>query len=771
MNHPPRVMPGGIARGLVLCLLAVLWPGLAGAVTVHQIRVENLGSDPIDEPSVLSFTRVRVGDEFNRTAVNRDVKALEKSGRYSFVSAHGEMTPDGVVVVYRVQTRPRLAGPVRVVGGKYYDASKIRKWMAVEPGDPIDDAILAVATQKAAVEYRKSYFPDVAFAWDIEPGDEPGTASATVRVTEGRRAKIRRIDFTGNDAVSRKTLRKTMKQRPINFFSWLTKAGRFSPDELETDREALRLLYLNKGFLDAHVEEPDVQPVGRNGVTIRVPIREGRPYRVGHVAVEGVTLFPPAEVASQVELKPGDLASMQSIERSGQNIKDFYGSRGYIRTYVRNRLSADPETGQVRIEYRVTEGKLAYIRNVRISGNHKTKDKVIRREMIVYPGDVYNEPRVKRSERRVFNLGYFESVYSLPEETPEPTEYDVHLQVAEKKTGQLVVGAGFSSVDNLVGFVELSQGNFDIKGWPYFTGGGQKLKLRAQLGSSRRDAEITFIEPWFLDRRLEFSTSLFTHDRGYLSDEYDQRNTGGSVSLGKPLDGFNRVRLTYSLQEYKIYDVDEDASQTIKDEEGSRIKSAMTLELIHNSRDRSYAPTRGTKASVGVTLAGGPLAGETDLYSLEGNVSHLIPLWFSHIFSLRGQVAVVDEYGDADRVPIFDRLFLGGARSLRGFKYRDVGPKDEFGEPIGGKSSIFGSAEYTVPLAARVRLAVFYDIGMVYEDAYEFDLGDYNSDFGFGVRFDIPQFPLHLDYAWPLEADEFNDRSSGRFNFLLGYLF
>ena len=378
---------------------------------------------------------------------------------------------------------------------------------------------------------------------------------------------------------------------------------------------------------------------------------------------------------------------------------------------------------------------------------------------------------MRASEARLRNTGFFDYVNSTPRPTPKADHYDVVYEVNEQRTGQFVVGAGFSSIDDVIGFVEVQQGNFDLGAFPRFTGGGQKLKARFTLGTSRRDWQLSFVEPWFLDRKLSLGLDLFQHDRRFLSDEYDQRNTGGSITLGKKLIGPLRGNLKYTLQEIEVDNIDETASDLIKIEEGSRSKSSVTPEIIYDTRDNVFIPTRGNRSELATTVAGGPFGGETDLYEVAIRSSQYWPLMWDHVLSLRVRAASVEEYNDADRVPIFDRLFLGGARSLRGFKFREVGPKDETGEPIGGKSSGFASLEYTVPLIEKIRWAGFYDAGFVNVDAWDFSFSDYNSDVGTGLRLDIPGFPLQLDYAWPLEADEVNDSSSGRFNFLIGYLF
>ncbi|MFH0878981.1 MAG: outer membrane protein assembly factor BamA, partial [Lentisphaerota bacterium] len=513
-------------------------------------------------------------------------------------------------------------------------------------------------------------------------------------------------------------------------------------------------------------------------VDIVIQIDEGKPYRLNDITLEGTKVFSNAQVRQSIRLKPGEVASWGLIQKASQSIRDFYGSRGYIRTDVNAEVEDDAALGTADVQYHVTEGSLAYINNIDIRGNTRTKDKVIRRELAVYPGEIYNEVKVRTSENRLRNLGYFSYVNSMSEGTLISNQYDLVLDVEEQKTGQFMVGAGFSSIDSILGFVELSQGNFDLFGWPYFTGGGQKVKLRTQFGTERTDYELSFVEPWFLNRRLSLGLDLYHHDSRFLSDEYDQRNTGGSITLGKPLTSFDRLNLTYGLEEIQVLNVSSNASELIKQEEGNRTKSYTTLEVVHDSRNNSFIPTRGNRSSISGTLAGGPLGGNTDLYGFQGRLSQFVSPWFDHVINLRGWAATVEEYGDSDRVPIFDRLFLGGARTVRAFAFRDVGPKDDTGEPIGGRSALYGTVEYTIPLAEKFRAAVFYDVGVVWEDTFAKSqsavyVGDgaVNSGVGLGVRLDFPGFPIQLDYSWPIDADIYNDRSSGRFSFWIGYTY
>lgn len=737
---------------------------------VKEVRVKGRGPYPVDEQSVLAFTSLKPGDELSALAVSRDIKALEKTGRFTFISSEVESIRGGIVVTFIIESKARIR-KLEIFGADELGNRKVRELLEVGVGDLVDEATLAVRAQNVTETYYKKYFPDAKLTWEIKQNGDQGAADVRVKVDEGKRASVKRITFSGNQTIKSRQLKKVMKQRTTSWLSFITGSGTYNSDDLEMDVEALKGEYRNQGFLDASAGEPTVNYIGRRELEVVIPIKEGKLYSVRTIDVRGIKLFPQVDVAKSISIKSGNVASVSEMERTSQAIRDYYGSRGYIRSMVNYTLSSDPAKALVDVNYEVVEGKLAYIRNIFVRGNTRTKDKVIRRELAVYPGEIFNEVKVRTSERRLRNLGYFSQVSSVPESTVDPEKYDLSIEVEEQKTGQFIVGAGFSSVDDLIGFVELSQGNFDIKNWPYFTGGGQKMKLRTQMGTKRTDYELSFVEPWFLNRRLSLGMGLFQHDSRYYSSEYDQRNTGGNISLGKAISTYNRVNLIYGLEEIRINNVSTNASEIIKQEEGTRLKSSMTLELVHDSRDSVFVPTRGNRSTLSATVAGGPLGADTDLYGFQARSSQHWPVWFDHVFNLRGWMAVVEEYGDSERVPIFDRLFLGGARTVRGFKYREVGPKDEDGEPVGGRSALYGTAEYSIPLAEKVRLATFYDIGMVWEPAYEYSLSGLNSAAGIGLRLDFPGFPIQLDYAWPLETDEFNDRDSGRFSFWLGYVY
>ena len=769
-----RSKPWKTGVALLFLAIGLLPAGVRAAEDIiKEITVERLGGGTVESGSVLAFVSAKVGEEINRNVISKDVKSLQKSGRFSYVETKVVRVPGGYTLTFVVGPKLRIRR-LEITGAEYLGNKKVRDLLELGAGDIADDATLATHALKVYESYHKKYFPDAKLTWTITPVSGQEVADVKVQAQEGARASVKEINFTGNEQVSARQLRSAMKQQRWWWLSFITDDGTYNPDDVATDREALRHAYLDRGYLDIEVSELTVRPAGKKSLAIDVLITEGKLYHVGTVGLVGVTRFPEKDLLAVMRLRTGALAAVTNFDRDAQIIRDYYGARGYIRTGVDVNINTDTNRHTADIVFAVREGQLSYIRNIRIRGNTRTKDKVIRRELTVNPGEIYNEVRVRTSQNRLRNMGYFKFVDIEPLSTAKTNEYDLAVDVEEDRTGQFMVGAGFSSIDNLTGFAELSQGNFDLFGWPYFTGGGQKLKLRVQAGSTMRDVDISFVEPYFLDRRLSFGVDLYQHDSFYYSTEYNQKDTGGKLTLGQPVDlWFSRLNYIYALDAFNIYDIVTNASPLIQAEAGARLKSSFTLELVHDSRDKVFVPTSGNRTTFSAQLAGGPLGGDTDEYGFQGRAAQYFPVWFDHVIQLRGQMAFVDSYNGSDHVPLFDRLFLGGPYTLRAFKYRNVGPTDGTPnyEPVGGLSMAFASAEYTIPIVEKVRIAGFSDVGMVWSDPFYVTLHHLNSDWGLGIRLDFPGFPIQLDYAFPIHADDYNDSPSGRFSFSIGYVY
>ena len=527
-------------------------------------------------------------------------------------------------------------------------------------------------------------------------------------------------------------------------------------------------------------------PPKKREIELTIRLYEGPQYLAGKYSVEGNTVFPSDEILGVCSLKEGKAFDPFALERDRMAVYDKYGERGYIDAVVNVERKPGEKPTVLDVGYTVAENQQIRIGKIEITGNLITKDKVIRREIVVNPGETFDMRRVRLSVRRLKNLNYFgdpvnpaaEGVLAYDRPTDVEGVRDLVIEVKERPTGRLWFGGGVSSVYEVFGTVEITQSNFDWKRWrsPLLRGAGQKARLKTLVGTKRTDFIFSFTEPWLFDRPLSFGLDVFRMDRRYLSRRhfYEQTNTGFDLKLFTRVAPATRAGVIYKLERVDL-DVNEDASETIKKEEGKKTISSLEFQTVRDTTDSYLMPTRGMRASGSWQVAGGFLGSDEEFYKHEYGVTQYVRLYKDkHILRLLGRVSFAEEFGDSEDVPIFERYFLGGPATVRGFRYREVGPKDELGEPIGGKSSLLLSAEYDYPIIGPLRGAVFYDTGNVWYDSYEIDLSDLRAGTGLGVRIIIPfmgaPVPINLDYGWPIDRDEWTSKG-GRFHFSMGFNF
>jgi outer membrane protein insertion porin family len=442
---------------------------------------------------------------------------------------------------------------------------------------------------------------------------------------------------------------------------------------------------------------------------------------------------------------------------------------------------ANVDSGKIDILYQITEHSQSYVEQIIIQGNNRTKDKVIRRELANKPGELYDSVQAQQSQKRLENLQYFDKVDISPQDTTVPNRKNMVVTVEEKRTGSITFGAGFSSVDSLLGFVEITQGNFDLFNFPYFTGGGEKFRVRLQYGIDRQDLEVEFKEPWFLEQRLALGYNLFFHNYDYNDNssftgtgetEYNQENYGASVSVARGFGQFWAGSITYTIQQFDLYDFATNSSPQLLMEQGERSDSSITLGMSYDTRDSVLLTRHGTHADFSAEFAGGPLLGQTNIYKFQADAQHYILLPYDMILTIAGATGVADYYGNSTEVPLYDRFFIGGSRSVRGFSNRDIGPVDYNGQPLGGDTMAYTNLELTFPIMDRVRGAIFNDAGFLdarpfhYTAAWE----ELDAAAGVGIRLNLPIGPLRLDYGIPYKDQGYN-HSTGKFSFDVGYQF
>ncbi|MEY2488670.1 MAG: outer membrane protein insertion porin family [Verrucomicrobiota bacterium] len=770
---------GSIRRPATSILLAIALAFLGGVLAYGQtasnqqgppiiksVEIQYVGPQTISKERVTAQIRTRPGQPYSESLAEQDIRALYATGAVQNVRMFAEPEGDGVKVMVVLQTRS-LVNEIEINGAERVSAKILRKRIDLKINGPLSEEELEKGRQKIIDTYQAKGFTNIDVKFHIDTDETRGTSRVIYTINEGEKGTISAIRFEGNTKFRDRILRKQMKTKGRTLYSFIDKSGRLDETQLEQDINSVREWYQDHGYIDVEVKEVRRERT-KGKMTIVVVLAEGPQYHVGKLTIAGTKVTSAEKVRALLKMKEGSVYSPKQVREDSKKIADAYGSGGYVDLQVTPQGVPAGQT-TIDVKYTIEEGNPSFVQRINIIGNSRTKDKVIRREVLIAPGDVFNSVRVETTKKRLDNLGYFSKVETYPEDTGVTGRKDLIIQVEEKRTGSLNFGAGFSTVDNLVGFIEMTQGNFDLLNWPNFTGGGQKFRTRIQYGTSRKDFNLSLTEPYFLDRRLSLGGQLFYSEADYLSSIYAQRNYGFSIDARKGIGPFAAVSLQYRLDTTELFNVSSSASNAIRIEEGKVTKSQLTPAIIFDTRDNPFLSRRGTRVLFSPYLAGGFLGGDTQIYGFSLEAAQFFHLWKDTILQLQGAIGAVDTWGSGDRVRIFDRLFLGGSNDLRGFDFRDVSPRDINGEPLGGQSLARFTIEYTVPIIEKARAAVFYDTGYVNAEPWNFNTNHIVSDIGIGLRLDLPIGPIRIDYGIPIQKDV--NKGNGKFNFNVGYQF
>jgi len=782
-----------IFRPALVCAFALLslFSGVSAqdfeGKTISRVIIRYRGEKTVNEDLLRNQMLSKAGATYRSENLDKDIASLYESGLVDDVSFFAEAAGNGVNLIAEVTTRP-VVDAVGFVGNTIFSDQKLAKETKLKSGGIMSDAEVLEARRNIEKYYRGYGYPDVMVSHRVQSSATAGRSDLIFIIDEGSKNEVRKIRFEGNTAFTGPELRKEMKTKPKGWFSWLTKSGRFESNQLDEDLDAVLDYYRSRGYL--RVSSPGIrrEPVKDGRVDLVIPIVEGDKYTVAGVGFSKMTVFKPEELYPALTLNSNAAYSSAKMRDDIKMIRSYYGSRGYAdATVVPDIRDAGPN--RVTIIYRITEGSRFRVGRVNVAGNTKTQDKVIRREIPLKPGDWFNSVELETTQSRIRTLNYFSDVQATG--TPAGGGYrDVNVIVEEKATGSVGVGLGFSSIDNIVGFLTLEQSNFDLFNPWNFTGGGQRFSANLRVGSQRSDVTLSLVEPWFLDRQLALGTELFYKQSSYFSDWYEQTNLGASVFIRKPINNKSSIRLEYKLENINIdSEVDardrfpgnavnagnsknrrSGANSFLSEEEigGDYLRSALGVNYIYDTRNDNIMPRRGHKVDAGLTFAG--LGGDVETVTFSVQGQKYWNLKWDSILSVNGELASVDGSGE---IPIFERMFLGGGRTLRGFEFRDIGPRDTgyTNEVYGGNSLGYVTVEYTVPVIDTIRFAMFYDTGFVNKDSWDPSPNDIYSNVGIGLRLILPisPLPLALDYAVPVSSPDSEADKGGQFNFYLNY--
>lgn len=764
---------------LIAALLFVSSPLVSGqeeakgkeAVSPKTIKsVEIKGNKAISTPTIVAKLKTRAGQLYYPQTARDDIKRLFETGFFADISLDVEDVEGGVKVIFKVEERP-IIEDISFEGNRSLRKEALLRKMKSKPGQYMNLAVLKDDIALLKKEYEKRGLPEAEITYSSDINKDTSKARIKISVQEGKQVRIKRIYVDGNLHFPDGAIKGLIKTKQ----KWLFNAGLYKEEEFNDDLERIKEFYRRHGFLDASADYR-IDYDDKGFLYIRILIDEGKSYSVGSVTFKGNEKFADKELFSEIKAAPvGGVFTYDALAQDVANLQGFYFGKGYIYAQIQESSSLDTQAGTVAVTYNITENDIVYVDRIEIRGNIKTKDKVIRRELRIKPGERFDGDKLKRSKERLYNLGFFEEVNYDTEPGTRPESRNLVVDVKEAKTGSFSFGGGYSSIDQFVGFVEIEQKNFDWQNWKTFTGAGQDLKLRAELGTVRENFELSFTEPWWFDRPLSFGFDLYrrTHDKNQdVGYGYLEKRTGGDLRLGKEFNEYIKGGVVYRLEEVDISGVSDFATPDLLAEQGKNLISSMEFSLTRDTTDNVFNPSRGLVLSGSYEIAGGPVGGDKKFNRLFGLASQYFPMFGKNVLQLQGRAGIITPFGGQEKVPIYERYYAGGANTIRGYEERSVGPIDPItSDPLGGESLCVFNIEYTVPLLDFLKGAVFVDSGNVWSQASDFGRGGFKTGVGFGVRIKTPIGPLKLDYGIPLNKQPGKEGKQGRFHFSMSHGF
>ncbi len=736
---------------------AAVVPSTSAAEPAFVISIEVEGNVRVDRTSIERTLSFKAGDLWDDSLITRDVKALYRLGAFSRVAIQEKETPDGVVVMVNVEEYPMIRN-VRFRGNKDVSDSDLSKALQMKAFSFYNRADLPAELEAMKDVYRKAGFYDIEITPETEE-TETGVRLVYI-VGEGGKSLIAEIDILGNRNIDDYTITKIMTVREKGPMSLISSSGVFLKDQIKDDLIRIQLLYMEHGYLDAVVDEPEVKvhPEGE-GLYVSIRVHEGPQYAVGDVRFTGEWDDSALVARGRMDLKSGVIFERSALLNDVKSLEGVYRDIGHARAKVEPRFVKVPEKNLINLEMSLAKGPLVRIRWIKIRGNFKTRDYVIRREMRLTEGDLFSQKKIDDSRRFIRSLGFFDDVTINVTEVGND-EADLIVKVLEGTSGTFTAGFGYSSIDGLVGTVSLSQGNL--------FGRGQRLNLSTEFGSEKSSYNITFTEPRLFSGDYSFTLDLFDNTREYSN--YTLDSEGGGFRIGYRFSDATSISAKYRRAESTVSEIDTDASNLIKEQEGTTTTSSVTLGLKYDTRDFPMDPRTGLVLSSTVEAAGGPLGGTNDFVRTVLEGSYFLPIYGDFVSSVHSEIGLINAF-DGDSVPVAERFFMGGLNTLRGFEYRSVGPLDEDGEPLGGSKSFLINLEIKYPLVRESKIygVVFFDTGNVWEDNEEINLGDLRKGAGFGFRWGSPLGLLRMEWGFNLDPKPGEENPGWEFS--IGTLF
>lgn len=753
-----RVIP--VALFLIALIPAVAF---ADADEVKITDIQIAGNSKVEADTIRSKMSLKVGDVFSPSSIRNDVSAIFKMGYFDDVRVDAEGYAGGLRLTFTVVERPIIRS-FSFEGNENVETTKLREKVTLTPYSVFNPGLLAQNVESVRLYYQgEGYFTAKITPVVVKLNDKE--VKVIFLAEEGTKVRIDDIVFTGNENISSRKLRKAMSTKEYNIlWSWLLDTGTYKLYDFSMDLEKIKSLYYNDGYIQVSIGEPDISlDEKKDEMDITVPIQEGFQFSYGKLDVSGNAVFTSEELLAAVKAKPGDVMNRDQLRQDVVTLTDMYGAKGYAFATISPVINPNVETKLVDVTFMVEESQLIYVNRVEITGNSVTRDRVIRRELPFFEGDVYDTSGLKKSSDKLKNLDYFEDVVITPDRVPDTDKVNLRVSVKEKSTGSFSIGGGYSTVDKMMAIGELKQRNL--------FGRGQELNFRGQFGSRRHNFTIGFMEPWLFDRPVSLSIEAFNETREDTTAGYTSKTIGGSIGLGRRFMEYWNVSGTYSYSDVKYSDVTAEAiaahpAGAFDDTTISKVG----VSVARDTRDNYMSPTTGSKNTLYGEFASSALGGSKSYYKAVADTVWYFPFYWETVFSLHGRTGVV--FGlNGDDPPISELFYLGGISTIRGYDWGKVGPVSATGEALGGNRHLLFNAEYMFPLVPTIKLngVAFFDAGNSYGSGQDLDFSSLRYTTGGGFRWMSPMGLIRLEYGKVL--DNKDPEQTGKWEFSIGTMF
>jgi outer membrane protein insertion porin family len=761
------------------------------------------GNRKVESDAIRVLLSAQSGDKLQTERLQEDLRAIWRMGYFEDIQVEATERPDGKVdLTYVVREKPTVS-KIYVSGAKEVGLDKINEVLDLKKDSIYDPAKVKRNVEKIRDLYVEKGYYLAEVSSDVKRKDANHLDIYFI-VDEHAKVEVRQIRFLGNKALSSKELKGAMGTQEGGWLSFLTSSGTYREDAFERDLLLITSYYYDHGFINVKLGKPEIElSSDKKFLYITIPVDEGLPYKVGNVGFKGDLLYPEKELLKRMTVHPGETFNRSKLGVEINKVNDLYKDAGYAYVNVQPLTGVDSNQRRIDVTFEIQKGNPVYFGRINIRGNTKTRDKVIRRELRVYEGELYNQTRLDRSKRLVQALGFFERVeLSTKAQENAPDRIDVNIEVAERATGTFQIGAGFSSVENFIGQAQVAQNNL--------FGRGVQLQLSAQISSLRQIFDLRYTDPYFLDTRLTFSFSAYNTLLFFQS--FNRTARGGDITLGYLFGDYTRVFGTYKLEFVDVNTNQNTIAQgtqfgsvanqsNITNLFRSGFTSSVRLSVNYDARDDRMFPKKGMYHSLSVEVADPIIASQTVFTRVSGFARFYRPIWGPFIFRLNAEAGVVTSRS-SQGVPIYERYFVGGINTIRGFNLFSLGPRvsiQERQDPssfltpfnIGGNLQLILNTEIEFPIIPQVQIkgVVFFDAGNAYnlEDRYcnpalARGVSDVFSpcnkyptfsnlrySVGFGFRWFSPIGPLRFEWGIPLNRQPGEDPIV--FEFTIGNFF